>query len=60
MYTKVKYTHLANQVRGLYCKLRSKFFHVDVWPKSMWAINQWEKKLGFVTYNTDREKHMAC
>ena len=24
---------LTNRVRGLYCKLRTEFFPVDLWPK---------------------------
>ena len=27
------YIPLTNRVRGPYCKLRTKFFPVDLWPK---------------------------
>jgi len=28
-----KYVTLTNRVRGPYCKLRTGFYHIDLWPK---------------------------
>ena len=51
---------LTNRVRGLYCKLRTKFFPIDLWPKRQARgpyING--KKPGSVTYSTDRENEVS-
>ena len=51
---------LTNQVRGPYCKLRTEFFPVDLWPKRE-ARRPWinGKKRGSVTYSTDRENEVS-
>ena len=43
---------LANRVQGLYCKLPTKFFPVDLWLKSAG-----HKSMG--TYSTDRENELS-
>ena len=55
-----EYIPLTYRVRGPYCKLRTKFFPVDLWPKREARgpeING--KKRGFVTYSMDLENEVS-
>jgi len=51
------YIPLNNRIRGPYCKLRTEFFPIDLWPKRE-CINRWGKR-GSVTYSTDRENEVS-
>ena len=44
----------ANRVRGPYCKLRTEFVPIDLWPK-----REAGKTRGSVTYSTDRENEVS-
>ena len=46
----------TNRVRGQHQKLRTEFLPVDLCSR---AINQREKRRGFVTYSTNRENEVS-
>ena len=53
-------TPLTNGVRGPYCKLRTEFFPIDLWPKRKVRGPYIEgNKRGLVTYSTDRENEVS-
>ena len=47
---------LTNQVRGLYCKLRTEFFLIDLFVLGPLIKGN---KRGSVTYRTDRKKEVS-
>ena len=49
------YIPLTNRIRGLYCKLRTEFFPVNLWPKLgslEWNLIKCKKKISFIYTTT--------
>ena len=59
VFKKKNYIPLTNRVRGLYRKLRTKFFPPQFMVQESAGHKSKRKKRGSITYSTDRENEVS-